>query len=130
MQEQSIDVRDINLQWIEITVSNIPDMIAYADNCDFIIEIDEKKGKIYQLAKYVMTDLNIKLGSKLDDKEDIERRKSLTTIGLSTNATIWKDKWKIKQKNKNITVRDNGKKHTTLLLRGVGIFSERSKEAK
>ena len=40
----------------------------------------------------------IKLGSKLGYREDIERRKGLATIALSKNATIWKDKWKIKQK--------------------------------
>ena len=45
MQEEPIDVRDINLQWIEKTESNIPDMIVYADDCDFITEIDEKKEK-------------------------------------------------------------------------------------
>ena len=127
MQEEPIDVRDINLQWIEKTESNIPDMIVYADDCDFITEIDEKKGKIYQLAKDVMIDMNlivnedktkhttvkggtkeeeskwrnvIKLESKLGDREDIERRKGLATIALSKNATIWKDKWKIKQKTR------------------------------
>ena len=42
----------------------------------------------------------IKLGSKLGDREDIEGRKGLATITLSKYATIWKDKWKIKQKTR------------------------------
>ena len=92
----------------------------YAEDCDFITEIDKKTGKIYQLAKDVMTDINliatdnptkpttvkrgtrnvITLGSKLGDREDIKRRKGQATILLSKNATIWKDKWKIKQKTR------------------------------
>ena len=127
MQEEPIDVRNINLQWIEKRESNIPDMIAYADDCDFITEIDEEKERIYQRAKDVMTDMNlivnedkteqttvkrgtkeeeskwrnvIKLGSKLGDREDIERRKGLATIALSNNVTIWKNKGKTKQKTR------------------------------
>ena len=39
MEEEPINVRDINLQWIEKTESSIPDMIVYADDCDVITEI-------------------------------------------------------------------------------------------
>ena len=38
----------------------------------------------------------IKLGSKLGEQEDIQRRKELTTIGLVKNDTIWKKNWKTK----------------------------------
>ena len=40
----------------------------------------------------------IKLGSKLGDREDIERRKELSNIALSNNETVWKKKWKSKLK--------------------------------
>ena len=38
----------------------------------------------------------IKLGSKIDDWEDIQRRKELVTIALAKNDTIWKKNWKTK----------------------------------
>ena len=38
----------------------------------------------------------IKLGSKLGDWEEIQRRKELTTITLAKNATIRKKNWKMK----------------------------------
>ena len=38
----------------------------------------------------------IKMGSKLDDREDIQRRKELATIALAKNDTIWKKNWKTK----------------------------------
>ena len=38
----------------------------------------------------------IKLGSKLGDWEDIQRRKELATIALMKNNAIWKKNWKMK----------------------------------
>ena len=38
----------------------------------------------------------IKLGSKLGDREDIQRRKELATIARAKNDTIWKKNWKVK----------------------------------
>ena len=38
----------------------------------------------------------IKLGSKLGDQEDIQRRKQLTTIALVKNYSIWIKNWKTK----------------------------------
>ena len=38
----------------------------------------------------------IKLGSKLGDREDIQRRKELATIALAKNDAIWKKNWKTK----------------------------------
>ena len=38
----------------------------------------------------------MKLGSKLGDQEDIQRRKELETIALASNDTIWKNNWKTK----------------------------------
>ena len=38
----------------------------------------------------------IKLRSKIDDWEDIQRRKELATIALAKNDTIWKKNWKTK----------------------------------
>ena len=38
----------------------------------------------------------IKLGSKLCDREEIQRRKELATIALAKNDIIWKKNWKTK----------------------------------
>ena len=103
--------------------SSIPEEIVYADDCDFITEIEKTKDKIYEKAKEIMKSKNllvneekteytivkrgskeeerewrnvIKLGSKLGDREDIQRRKELATIALAKNDTIWKKNWKTK----------------------------------
>ena len=103
--------------------SSIPEEIVYADDCDFITEIGKTKDKIYEKAKEIMKSKSllvnnekteyttvksgskgkerewrnvVKLGSKLDDWEDIQRRKELATIALAKNDTIWKKNWKTK----------------------------------
>ena len=38
----------------------------------------------------------IKLGSKLGNREEIQRRKELATIALAKNDIIWKKNWKTK----------------------------------
>ena len=103
--------------------SSIPEEIVYADDCDFITEIEKTKDKIYEKAKEIMKSKNllvneekteytivkrgskeeerewrnvIKLGSKLGDREDIQRRKELATIALAKNDAIWKKNWKTK----------------------------------
>ena len=85
------------------------------------MELEQKKERIYQKAKTILTNKNllvnedktekttikrkereteeecrnvIKLGSKLGDREDIKRRKELSNIALSNNETVWKKKWK------------------------------------
>ena len=36
VQKEPIDVREINIQWIEKVNSNLPDKVIYADDCDFL----------------------------------------------------------------------------------------------
>ena len=123
MQKEPIDCRDINPRWVEKMESSIPEEIVYADDCDFITEIEKTKDKIYEKAKEIMKSKNllvneekteyttvkggskeeerewknvIKLGSKLGDREDIQRRKELATIALAKNDAIWKNNWKTK----------------------------------
>ena len=40
---EPIDIRKINQQWIEKTNSSLPEMMIYADDCDFITELEDKK---------------------------------------------------------------------------------------
>ena len=95
----------------------------HADDGGFITEIEKTKDKIYEKAKEIITSKNllvneekteyttvkrgsneeerewrnvIKLGSKLGDQEDIQRRKELATIALAKIYTIWKNNWKTK----------------------------------
>ena len=35
---------------------------------------------------------------RINDQEDIKRRKELSNIALSNNKTVWKKKWKAKLK--------------------------------
>ena len=51
MQKEPIDCRDINPRWVEKMESSIPEEIVYADDCDFITEIEKTKDKIYEKAK-------------------------------------------------------------------------------
>ena len=123
MQKEPIDCRDINPRGVEKMGSSIPEEVAYPDDCDFITEIEKTQDKIYEKAEEIMTGKNllveeenteyttlkrgskkderewrnvIKLGSKLGDREDIQRRKELATTALAKNDTIWKKNWKTK----------------------------------
>ena len=46
MQKEPIDCRNINPRWVEKIESIILEEILYADDCDFITEIEKTKGKI------------------------------------------------------------------------------------
>ena len=54
MQKEPIDCRDINPRWVEKMESSIPEEIVYADDCDFITEIEKTKDKICEKAKEIM----------------------------------------------------------------------------
>ena len=116
MQKEPIDCRDINPRWVEKMESSIPEEIVYADDCNFITETEKTKNKIYEKAKEIIKSENllvnkkkteyttikrgskeerewtnvVKLGSKLGDWEDIQRRKELATIAVAKNDAICK----------------------------------------
>ena len=128
MQKKLIDCRVINPRWVEKMESSIPEEIVHADDCDFVTEIEKTKHKIYEKVKEIMKSKNLlvnkertgyttvkrgskveergwrnvtKLGSKLGDREDIQRRKELATIALAKNDAIWKKNLKTKLKTRN-----------------------------
>ena len=103
--------------------SSIPEEIVYADDYDFITEIEKTNDKIYEKTKEIMKSKNlsvnekkseyttvkrgskeeerewrnvIKLGSKLGDCQSIQKRKELATFALAKNDAIWKKNWKTK----------------------------------
>ena len=43
INNEPIDVRDINPQWIERENSNLPNYMEYADDCDFLTENEKNK---------------------------------------------------------------------------------------
>ena len=115
MQKEPIDCRDINPRWVKKMESSIPEEIVYADDCDFITEMEKTKNKIYEKSKETMTSKNllvdkekieyttmkrgskeeerdwrnvVKLGSKVGDRQDFQRRKELATIPLANNDTV------------------------------------------
>ena len=59
MQKEPIDCRDITPRWVEKMESSIPVEIVYADDCDFITEIEKTKDKIYVKTKEIMTSKNL-----------------------------------------------------------------------
>ena len=124
LEKAPIDCRDINRQLLEKIRSEIPSEILYADDCDFITEIEKMTKQIYEIAKTILKEHNllvnddktentivkrgskederewrntIKLGSKLGDREDIKRRKELSNVALANNKDIWKLKHKTKR---------------------------------
>ena len=56
----------------------------------------------------------IKLGSKIGDWEEIQKRKELATITLVKNDKIWKKNWKNEIDNQNSSVRDASEKYTVV----------------
>ena len=53
IQKEPIDYRDTSLRWVEMTESNIPEEIVYADYCDFITKIEKRrKGHMRKQKKY------------------------------------------------------------------------------
>ena len=103
--------------------SSIPEEIVYADDYDFITEIEKTNDNIYEKTKEIMKSKNlsvnekkseyttvkrgskeeerewrnvIKLGSKLGDCQSIQKRKELATFALAKNDAIWKKNWKTK----------------------------------
>ena len=118
-EKEPIDCRDINKQLLEKIKSEIPDEILYSDDCDFVTEIENMTKRIYEMAREILKEHNllvnddktentvikrgskeeergwrntINLGSKLGDREDIKRRKELSSVALANNKDIWKKK--------------------------------------
>ena len=105
LEKEPIDCRDINQQLLEKIKSEIPNEILYADDCDFITEIEKMTKKIYEdnqhnlLVNDDKTENTVvkrgskederewrntlKLGYELGDREDIKRRKELSNVALA-----------------------------------------------
>ena len=119
-ENMPIDAREINKKYAEIQKSNLPQNMIYADDADFLTELEKKNDQHFTTAKTCLAKQNlfvneskteqliikrqtkrehekwrnaIKLGSKLGDREDMERRKQLATVAMKDNYNIWKRRW-------------------------------------
>ena len=122
-----IDVRDVNPRYIEMSKSYLPENLEYADDCDFLTELEKKQTQQLNKCNEILMKYNlqlnqsktekttierkkkqkdekwrdvIKLGSKIGDKEDIKRRKDLATAAMKNNSIIWKKKWTASMKKR------------------------------
>ena len=73
MQKEQIDCRDINPRWVEKKENSTPEEIVYADDCDFIIEIEMTKDKIYEKAKEIMKSKNLLVDEEKTKYTTIQR---------------------------------------------------------
>ena len=119
IDKSPIDVRDINLKWIERDNSDLPSELVYADDCDFVTEDQKKKETALQHVQDILPQFNLlinntktehtvikrlrkmeeekwrtvkKLGSLIGDREDIQRRKDLAVRAIHSHYDIWKRK--------------------------------------
>ena len=72
-QKEPIDCRDINRRWVEKMESSIPEEIVYADDCDFITEMEKTKDKIYEKAKEIMTSKNLLVNEEKTEYTTVKR---------------------------------------------------------
>ena len=66
--------RGINGLWTERIRSNLPDEMVYADDCDFITELDQKKKRIYQKVKTIQTNKNLLVNQGKTENANIRRK--------------------------------------------------------
>ena len=126
--------------------SSIPEEIVYADDCDFITEMEKTKDKVYEKAQEIMRSKNllvnkekteytnvkrgskederewrneIKLGSKLGDREDNQRRKELANIALAKNDNLKKE-LENETDNQNPAVRYSSEEYIVVKLQNLG----------
>ena len=78
IRKESIDVRDIDSQWTERVKNNLPDEIMYAYDCYFITELEQKKERIYQKAKTILTNKNLPLNEDKTEHTTIKRKEMET----------------------------------------------------
>ena len=59
IDEEPIDVKEINIQWIEQSSSEMPHEMEYADDCDLISENEKKKEMILSKTRDILTKNNL-----------------------------------------------------------------------
>ena len=59
IDEEPIDVKEINMQWIEQSSSEMPHEMEYADDCDLITENEKKKEMILSKTRDILTKNNL-----------------------------------------------------------------------
>ena len=73
-----IDVRDINAKYVEMNKSNLPGEPEYADDCDFLTEIEKKKQIQLEKAKEFLARYNLLVNESKTEQTVIERKRKQT----------------------------------------------------
>ena len=114
-----VNVEKINSKWLEKRTTCLPREIIYADDCDFLTEMEDEQTTIQEKVPEILKKDNllvnqdkteitilkredkkekekwrkvIKLGSMLGDTEDIKHRKDLSWGALKKSENIWRKK--------------------------------------
>ena len=91
MQKEPIHCRDINSRWVEKMKSSIPEEIVYADDCDFIAEIEKTKDKIYEKANEIITSKNLLMNEEKTEYTTLKR-------GSKEEEREWRNVIKLRSK--------------------------------
>ena len=68
------NVRDQNPKWTERMKSNLSPEMLYADDCNFITELEQKWERIYQKAKTILTNKNVLVNEDKTENTAIKRQ--------------------------------------------------------
>ena len=73
MRKELIDCWEINPRCVKKMENSIPEEIVYADDFDFITEIEKTKDKIYEKAKEIMTSENLLMNEEKTEYTTVKR---------------------------------------------------------
>ena len=91
MQKEPNHCRNINSRWVEKMKSSIPEEIVYADDCDFIAEIEKTKDKIYEKANEIITSKNLLMNEEKTEYTTLKR-------GSKEEEREWRNVIKLRSK--------------------------------
>ena len=75
IDQSPIDVRDINLKWIERDNSELPNELVYADDCDFVTEDQKKKETALQHVQEILPQFNLLINNSKTEHTVIKRQR-------------------------------------------------------
>ena len=65
--------------------SNLPDELVYANDCNFITDLDRKRERIYQKAKTILTNKNLLVNEDKSENTTIKREEAETEEETSSS---------------------------------------------
>ena len=74
INKMPIDARDINTKYREISKSNLPEDLQYADDCDFLSELEKKQNTQLTQTNKTLSKYNLLVNESKTEKIIIERK--------------------------------------------------------